>query len=110
MCKTATFICLLAAFAAVALGVICHSTGFGPPLAVWVACFLAAFGLGKGLVAMDKLVALKAVPGGGPDPRADFANPAIFWAYIVTKFMVLTVAWFVAGYLLGHPGALTLPR
>jgi hypothetical protein len=107
MIRIAITICLFAALAAIIMGVICHLTKSGPPMAVWVACFLVAFGLNKGLVAVEKLDALKAVPAGGPDPRAAFANSFIFWAYIATKFAVFGVAWVVAAFLLTRPEALS---
>ena len=110
MLRTASLITLLTAFAAILLGVICQVAHAGPPIAVWVACFLLAFGLNKALVAVEKLVAVRAVPAGGPDPREDFANPFIFRAYIATKFLVFIVGWTVAGYLLAHPAALSAPR
>jgi hypothetical protein len=110
MLRTAITICLFAALAAVIMGVVCQVTKSGPPMAVWVACFLIAFGLNKALVAVEKLDELKAVAAGGPDPRATFANPFIFWAYIATKFAVFAVAWSVAAYLLTRPEALSFPR
>ncbi len=103
--RTASLVALVAAFAAILLGVVCQVTQAGPPIAVWVACFLFAFGVSKALVAGDKLVALRAVPAGGPDPRADFASGFLFWAYIVTKFTVFAVALAVGAFLLQHPEA-----
>jgi hypothetical protein len=109
MLRIAPLLCLIAAGAAIVLGVVGQVAHIGPPLAVWMACFLVAFGLAKGLVAVEKLAALKLVPSGGPDPRADFANPTLFWAFIATKFTVFLVAWGVAGFLLQHPSAF-VPR
>lgn len=109
MFRIAPLICLLLAAAAIVLGVVCQVLQAGPPLAVWMACFLMAFGMAKAFVAIDKLAALKLVPSGGPDPRADFANHTLFWAFIITKFTVFVVAWGVAGFLLQHPSAF-LPR
>lgn len=103
MLRALTFASLAGAMVAVLCGVACHLTASGPPIAVWVATFLMFFGMSKGLVAVERLVELKAVPAGGPDPRATFASPFIFWAYIVTKFTVWTVAWVVAAYLFAHP-------
>ncbi len=110
MLKTVTFICLLLSFAAIAMAVICHLTKAGPPIAVWMALFLVAFGLAKGLVGVEKILALRAMPAGGPDPRADFANHFLFYAYIATKLLVWGVAWSVASLLLSRPDALTFAR
>lgn len=105
MIRALTFASLAGAMIAVVCGVACHLTKAGPPIAIWVAAFLIFFGLSKGLVAVERLAELQAMKTGGPDPRAGFASPFIFWAYIVTKFTVWTVAWVVGGYLFAHPMA-----
>lgn len=105
MIRALTYVSLAGAMIAVVCGFSCHLVKSGPPIAVWVATFLMFFGMSKGLVAVERLAELKALPAGGPDPRASFASPFIFWAYIVTKFMVWTVAWVVAAYLFAHPQA-----
>ncbi len=103
MIRALTFASLAGAMIAIVCGVSCQLTKSGPPIAVWVAVFLVCFGMSKGLVAVERLAELKAVPAGGPDPRVGFASPFIFWAYIATKFTVWTVAWVVAAYLFAHP-------
>lgn len=105
MFRRLTLICLIASLLVVIGGVGGQVAKAGPPLAIWVALFLIVFGLGKGSVALDKLQMLKLMPAGGEDPRASFASPTLFWFYIVFKFVTWAVAWFVAGYLFGHPQA-----
>ena len=105
MLQRLPYVSLMAALLVVVCGVVGQVAKVGPPLAVWVACFLIVFGFGKGCVGLGKLQLLKQVPHGGPDPRADFASPTLFWFFIVFKFVTWAVAWVVAGYLFGHPGA-----
>ena len=105
MLQRLPYICLLLALLIAVSGVIGHMTKMGPPLAMWVALFLIVFGFGKGCVGLGQLALLKQVPHGGPDPRLNFANPGLFWAFVIFKFVTWTVAWVVAMYLFGHPTA-----
>ena len=97
------YISLLVAFLIAIGAVICHALKVGPPLAIWVGTFLFVFGLGKGCVGLGKLALLKRVPAGGPDPRLEFANPTLFWFFVIFKFVTWTVAWGVGLYLFNHP-------
>ena len=105
MINLLTIACLVGAAGSIIGGIVSQVAKAGPPIATWVAAFLFCFGLGKGLVAVRKLVELKAVPAGGPDPRASFSNHFLFWAYIATKFAVWLVGWSVGTFLLYHPEA-----
>lgn len=105
MLQRLPYISLMAAFLVVVCGVVGQVAKIGPPLAIWVACFLIVFGFGKGCVGLGKLQLLKRVPHGGPDPRADFSSPTLFWFFIVFKFVTWAVAWAVAVYLFGNPTA-----
>lgn len=109
MLKHVAIACLIAAWAAAAVGLAGAFSGAGWPIAWAMAGFLAMFALGKGLMAVEKLTALRAVATGGADPRADFASPFLFWMFVAFKLLTWAVGWAVAAYLLAHPGAFTRP-
>jgi hypothetical protein len=78
----------------------------GGQVAPWAAAFLACFGLAKGLVGVEKIVAVRRIVPGGIDPRSEFASHGLFWAFIGFKLATWMVAWIAAGYVLTHPRAL----
>ena len=96
---------LILAWVAAGAGMIGHFAGAAWPIAWAMAGFLIFFGFGKGLMGVQKLAALSAVKAGGADPRAEFANPLLFWLFVFFKLLTWAVGWAVAGYLLAHPAA-----
>ena len=78
MFKHAAIGCLITAWiAAIAVGA-GHLAGLAWPIAWAMAAFLAFFGLGKGLMGVEKLIALRAVGRGGVDPRRSSPIPSSF--------------------------------
>ncbi len=105
MLKHVAIGCLIGAWIAALIIGAGHLAGFAWPIAWAMAGFLAFFALGKGLMGVDKLVALRGVARGGVDPRKEFANPLLFWVFVFFKLLTWAVGWAVGAYLATHPGA-----